>query len=134
MVHEYFQTFILSQIFGVYMVIMAIILASRSKYYKNLLNHLNPNGIGVLLSGSMGLLLGLFLVTIHSFWDRHFVVDLLSIFLWFILIKSILILSFPEKVISLSQRLYSGNGYYIMVLIMAIVGIILMTNGYYLYM
>jgi hypothetical protein len=117
-----------------YLVIMAIILASRSKYYKNLLTNLNPNGSGVLLSGSMGLLLGLFLVTIHNFWENHFVVDLLSIFIWFILIKSILILSFPEKIISLSQKLYSGSGYYIMVIIMAIVGVILMTNGYYLYM
>ena len=134
MVHEYFQTFILSQILGVYLVIMAIILASRSSYYKNLLNNINPNGFSLLLGGSMGLLLGLFLVTIHSFWTKHFASDLLSVFLWFILIKSILILSFPEKVISLSQKLYSGNGYYIMVIIMAIVGIILMTNGYYLYM
>jgi hypothetical protein len=134
MVREYFQTFLLSQIFGMYLVIMAIILASRSKYYKNLLTNLNPNGSGVLLSGSMGLLLGLFLVTIHNFWENHFVVDLLSIFIWFILIKSILILSFPEKIISLSQKLYSGSGYYIMVIIMAIVGVILMTNGYYLYM
>lgn len=134
MVREYFQTFILSQIFGLYLVILAIILASRATYYKNLLNNINPHGFSLLLGGSMGLLLGLFLVTIHSFWEKHFVVDLLSIFLWFILIKSILILSFPEKVISLSQKLYSGNGYYVMVIIMAIVGVILMTNGYYLYM
>ncbi len=134
MVREYFHTFILSQIFGVYLVIMAIILASRAKYYRKVLENINPNGFGVLLGGSFGLLLGLFLVTIHSFWGGHFAIDLLSIFFWFILIKSILILSFPEKVISISQKLYSGNGYYVMIIIMAIVGVILMTNGYYLYM
>ncbi|BCA96469.1 hypothetical protein TUM19329_28300 [Legionella antarctica] len=134
MVREYFHTFILSQVFGVYLILLAIILASRARHYKKVLKNINPNGFGILVGGSFGLLLGLFLVTIHNFWDGQFATDLLSIFLWFILIKSILILSFPEKVITLSQKLYSGKGYYVMIIIMAVIGVILMANGYYLYM
>ena len=112
---------------------MAIILATRADYYRTMINSVNPHGFGVALSGFLGLLLGLFLVTIHSSWGG-FAVDVMSLLFWFVLIKSILVLSFPEKVIAYSQKLYNGNGYYVMVIISAVLGIILMTNGYYLYM
>ena len=133
MVNPYFHSFVLSQVFGLYLVIMAIIFAARVHYYRKMMKSVKPNAFSVLLGGSLGLLMGLFLVTIHNFWNG-FAVDLLSLLFWFILIKSILVLSFPERVIAYSQKLYSGHGYYVMVILSAILGIVLMANGYYLYM
>jgi hypothetical protein len=133
MANPYLYSYILSQIFGVYLVIIAIIFASRADYYKSIINNINPNSFGVILGGASGLLLGIFLVTIHSIRGK-FALDLLSVFFWFILIKSIFVLSFPEQVIAFNKKICSGNGYYVAVVIWALLGILLMANGYYLYM
>lgn len=131
--HDYIYVYVLSQVFGMYLVIMAIILGSRAEYYKKLLHDINPHGFGLMIAGSIWLLIGLFLVTIHSSWGG-FARNMISILFWIIVIKSILLLAFPEQLIACSQKLLSGCCYYVMVIIIAIVGIVLMTNGYYLYM
>ncbi|CEG58214.1 hypothetical protein [Legionella fallonii] len=133
MVHPSFHTFVLSQAFGIYLVIMAIIFACRAKYYKQMIQSINPNGPGILISGSLGLLIGLFLITIHNSWGLV-VVDILSLFFWFIVISSLLLLSFPERVVACAKKVCGGRGYFILIVACALLGIILMTGGYYLYM
>ncbi len=133
MVHPSFHTFAISQVFGMYLVLMAIILACRAKHYKKVIQNINPNGSGIIISGSMGLLIGLFLITIHNFWGE-IIVDILSLFSWLIVIISLLLLSFPERVVTCVQKIGIGAGYFAIVVICAILGMILMTCGYYLYM
>ncbi len=126
-----FHTFLLSQIFGLYMVVMAIILLCRMRFYRSIVAGMKAQSSALIICASFGLLLGLFLVLIHNFWvmEPRVVITLLA---WFILIKSILWLSLPEQMVAMSQKLFSGMGYYFVVLILAIVGIFLMTKGFYL--
>lgn len=131
--HSYLYSYVLSQVFGIYLFIMAIVFACRVDYYRNMINNIKPDSFGLLISGSSGLLFGIFLVTIHTV-RGHFAIDLLTVIFWLILLKSILVLAFPEHVIETSKKLYSGIGYYVAVVIWALLGIVLMANGYYLYM
>jgi len=126
-----FHSFLLAQLFGLYMVIMAIILLCRVRFYRSLVAGMSAQSGGLIISASFGLMLGLFLVLIHNFWVMEPRV-VITVVAWFILIKSILWLSLPEQMLVMSQKLYSGVGYYIVVLFLAIVGIFLMTKGFYL--
>lgn len=126
-------TFIFSQVFGMYLLILAIIFAGRAHHYRALIQSIDPNGPGLFLGSVLGLLAGLFLVTIHNFWGALFV-DVLTLFFWFILILSIVALSFPTRFVKCLQKVYSGSGYYVMFILSGMLGILLMTGGYYLYM
>lgn len=128
-VHPALHTLVLAQLFGLYLFIMAIILACKADYYRAQINKIDPNSFGILLSGSFGLLLGLFLVSLHNFWGG-IRVDIVSLFFWFIVIKSILVLSFPLEVVTYAQRMCNSNGYYLMVAIYGVLGMILLACGY----
>ena len=43
MVKPSFHTFILLQVFGMYLVLMAIIFACRAKHYKKIIQNINPD-------------------------------------------------------------------------------------------
>ncbi len=125
-------SFILSQIFGIYFIITAVIMLSRVVYYRQLIADLTTESSLIVLGGWLGLLLGLCLVGVHNIWVLKPRVAL-TLVCWLILIKSLLWLSAPEKMLSITKRVYAGIGYYIVVLVLMLSGIILMSRGYYLY-
>ncbi|GGI81543.1 hypothetical protein [Legionella impletisoli] len=127
-----FHTFVLSQMFGLYLVIMAIIMVSRTKYYRDLILRLDPFDPAIAIGASYGLMLGILLVVIHNIWawEPRLVVTILS---WVILIKSVLWLSFPVKMSAWAKKVYLGPGYYVLALVMVVVGVFLLTKGFYLY-
>ncbi len=125
------HSFILAQVFGLYLIIMAVILLSRVKFYREFIQNLTTNSGGLVTGASVGLMLGILLVVIHNNWvmaPQVFV----TIICWYVLIKSILWLSFPERMLAMTKRLFAGKGYYFMVAMMAIMGYILLTEGFYL--
>lgn len=130
MIEGYLQTHILAQVLGLYMVIMAIILLVRINDFKQMLSKMDANSPTVMIASAYGLLFGIFLVTIHNVWGS-LGVNILSIICWFVVIKSLLWLSFPKQMIQCAKKLYGGNGYYIMVLACAFFGIVLMALGYH---
>ncbi|WP_133129343.1 hypothetical protein [Legionella yabuuchiae] len=127
-----FHTFVLSQVFGLFLVIMAIIMVSRTKYYRDLILRLDPFDPAIAIGASFGLMLGILLVVIHNLWswEPRVVVTILS---WFILIKSVFWLSFPVKMTAWAKKVYLSPWYYVVAVVMVVVGVFLLTKGFYLY-
>lgn len=125
-------SFILSQVFGVYLLIIAIVLLSRVQFYRDIINQLQPNNPCLILAASLGLFLGLLLIDLHNVWVLAPRV-IITVLCWAIFIKSLLWLAMPEKMLVLVQKIYSGFGYHLTVLLFMIFGIILILRGFYLY-
>ena len=130
---EQLHTLFLAQAMGLYLFITAIIMLARATYYRELLTHINVGSSSIVLAGSVGLILGILLVLVHNMWTWESEV-LVTLVAWFLLIKSILWLSFPEGMVKCAQKIYSGWGYYLVAIIAGIIGVTLMAHGFYPFM
>ena len=128
-----FDSFLLSQIFGLYLIISSIIMLSRANFYRHLVRYIDLQHGTLIIGASFGLLLGLFLVDAHNIWILKPRV-VVTLFCWFILIQSLLWLSIPEKMLVLVKRVYAGVGYYVLVYAMLVIGIGLVGRGLYLFL
>lgn len=133
MFSAYLHSYIISQILGLYLVIMAIILLARAKFYRNLIMNLDKNYVSVMVGSAFGLVIGLIIVALHNLWvsNIHILVTIIG---WLILIKSITWLSVPERMVLWSKRISAGSGYYVMIAFMGIIGVLLLAKGYYPFM
>ncbi|BCA94993.1 hypothetical protein TUM19329_13540 [Legionella antarctica] len=122
----------LAQAIGLYLVIIAIIMVARGSYYQNLLSHYKGDSSVIVLAASLGLILGVILIIIHNIWvwDTEILITFIA---WFLLIKSILWLSLPEYMVHVTKKMNSGWGYYVIPIISAIIGVLLMAYGFYKY-
>jgi hypothetical protein len=122
----------LAQALGLYLLIVAIIMLARAGYYRNMLTHLKADSPTVVIVATVGLIVSIPLVLVHNIWIWESEV-LITLIVWFLLIKSVLWLSFPECMVNLSQKIYSGWGYYAVAIIAGIIGILLINHGFYLF-
>lgn len=132
MVGTLFQSFVLAHILGLYFVILSIILFSRVDFFRQLVRDMNPNSGTIVLAASIGLLMGLFLVDLHSIWEISARLRV-TIICWLILILSILWLSIPQRMLRVTQAVFSGAGYYWLSATLGISGLMLVGKGLYLY-
>lgn len=123
----------LAQVLGLYMFIMAIIMLSRVDYYRKMLTSIKPDSLIIILTASSGLMLGILLVLLHNFWLWQSEV-LITIIAWLILIKSLLWLACPEYMAKLGSKVYAGWGYYAATILTGIIGMILISHGFYLFL
>ena len=128
-----FHTVLLAQIFGLYLVITATIFLSRVRFFRDLVSSMSAQSGVVFVSSIFGLMLGLFLVDIHNIWVWNPRVAV-TILCWSMLLRSVMWLSMPEKAVAITKKVVAGPGYYVAVLFMAIVGIYLLTIGFYKYL
>lgn len=125
-------SFILSQFFGVYLLIVAVIMFTRVRQYRQLVQTMNPNSGTILLGGLLGLMVGLFLVGIHNIWVFEPIV-FITLSCWFILVFFTMWLASPERMVGWTRKLCSGSGYYILASSMLIIGLIYLSRGLYQY-
>ena len=118
---------------GLYMIILSIILLCRVRLFRRLIAQMQVESSGLMMGANFGLILGIFLIVVHNIWvwEPRLMVTLVA---WFIFIKSILWLSLPDCMLRWSKKIYAGPGYYIVTFIIAIVGIFLLTKGFYHWM
>lgn len=122
-------TLLLAKVFGLYLIIMAIVMLSKRNFVQSAIQKLNADDPIVLATSSSGLLLGLFLVALHNHWV-YGLEAAITVLAWFILIKSILWLSMPRRMLQLAKSVYFGGSYYVIAAIVGIIGIILMVVGF----
>lgn len=127
------HSLLLGQILGLYMFIMAIVMLSRADYYRKMLTSIKPDSIIIVLTASSGLMLGIFLVLVHNIWIWESEV-LVTIIAWLILIKSVLWLACPESMANYGRKIYAGWGYYAVAILTGIMGMILISHGFYLFL
>ncbi|MBA2651860.1 MAG: hypothetical protein H0U73_06310 [Tatlockia sp.] len=130
--HESLHSLFLAQALGLYLMITAIIMLARAGYYRNMLTHLKAGSPTVVVTATLGLILGIVLVLVHNIWIWESEV-LITLVAWLILIKSVLWLSFPEAMVNFTHKMYSGWGFYAVPIIAGIIGILLITHGFYLF-
>ena len=130
--NESLHTLFLAQAMGLYLLITAIIMLARASYYQELLTHLKVGSSTVVLTGSVGLILGIIMILTHNIWITESEV-LVTVVAWLVFIKSILWLSFPESMVKCAQKMYSGWGYYLVAIIAGAMGITLMAHGFHLF-
>ncbi len=85
----------LAQAMGLYLIIIAIIMLSRAGYYRQLLTHVKEGSPTIILGATLGLIWVLFWFLVHNIWILESEV-LITLVAWFLLIKSVLWLSFPS--------------------------------------
>lgn len=124
---------IFAQVIGLFLVIMTIIMVVRADYYRKLMMNLNADSGLIPVSASIVLVFGLSLIVMHNVWVWESD-TLITIVAWVLVIKSVLWLALPERMVVMSHKLYGSYMYYIVAFIIAVVGVLLMTHGYYLYM
>lgn len=128
MINQTYYSFLLSQVLGAFLFIVAIIIMSRMYYYRKIILNLQPQDPIIPVSALMGLLLGVALVVTHNVWTfKHLTV--ITILSWFILIKSLLWLALPEKMLALAKRMTAGTGYYWLIVGLLIAGVVFLGKG-----
>lgn len=130
---ESLHTLFLAQVVGLYLIIISIIMLSRASYYRKILTHIQSGSSTAVVAATFGLILGLMLVCVHNIWIFESEV-LVTLVAWFLLIKSVLWLAFPECMVNATHKLYSGWGYYAVAIIAGVVGVVLIAHGYFLFM
>ncbi|KTC81500.1 hypothetical protein [Legionella brunensis] len=131
MFSSFFHSYLLAQILGFYLLIMAIILLARVNFYRRFLMSLSADYGTIVVGASCALVIGLLMVVTHNFWIWEAHILIVTILGWLILIKSILWLSIPDTMAAYSKKVYAGAGYYVIVAVLAILGIILISKGFY---
>lgn len=126
-----FHSFLLSQVLGLYLIIMAVMVMARMTHIRDIVNRLDPNSFSVFASSSSMLLFGIFAVTIHNYWNWHPSL-LVTIVCWIILVRSILWIAFPERMTKMAKVVINSSGSYLMALLILIVGTLLLARGTHL--
>lgn len=125
-------SFILSQFFGLYMLIIAFLMFYRVNEYRQMVQMMNPHSGTLLLAGLIGLMLGMILVGLQNVWvfqPKVFV----TMICWLVLILSIMILFMPVRVVLMIRKIFSGSGYYALLVLLMITGSLLLARGVYVY-
>ena len=127
-----YQSFLAGEVFSLYMLIIAIIFWSQADYYRSLIANVKEPGLGVMLFAALSLFIGLFLVLTHNDWvfEPRVSVTILS---WLFLMQSVAWLAAPIQMLKLIKRICSGKGYYLMLIVLATFGLILISKGFYLF-
>lgn len=123
----------LAQILGLYLVLTTIIMVCRRRLYQNLLADIVRPNLTTAVWGIMVLMIGIILVALHNIWVATPQV-LVTLVAWYILIKGILWLSIPEKMLTITHQMNTTSWFYVHCAVAGILGIILLAKGYYLYL
>jgi len=132
MVVPIFYSFALSQIFGLFMLIMAIVMLSKHESYRKMLSQLKVDNPVIFFSSTATLLLGIFLIETHNIWEWRWRV-VVTIACWGIFIKAIGWLLIPETMLSIMKRIFTGNAYYWLIVIMTLLSFLFLGKGILLY-
>lgn len=118
----------LSQLFGLFLLVVAIVGTSRQEYYRKVFADLKENNPIIMLTATAGMLIGIVLVgthTIYGFNKRSYV----TLFSWLIFVNSLFWLMMPEKMLSLTKKITSGKGYYVFLVLIGLTGFIFLLRG-----
>ncbi len=128
---ESFPSLFLTQAIGLYLVIGAVVMLARASYYREVLAQLKADNIIVPFAAGIGLMGAIILILLHNIWVLNLAV-VLTVFAWFLLLKSVLWLLVPECMLSYSQKIYASCWYYVFAVLGGLIGILMLAHLYYL--
>lgn len=125
-------SFVMSQFFALYTLIIAIIMFSRVPQCRQLVLKMDPQSGTIVLAGMIGLAVGMLGVGLHNVWTFKPIL-LVTILSWLILVLSILWLSIPERMVVITKKLFLSSGLYVWLLVIALLGIYVLARGVYIF-
>lgn len=123
-------SFVLSQVFGLFLFIVGIALLSQSNHYRKVFDALKIDNPCIMLSTLLNLLIGLVLVYTHNVWVLKPIVYV-TILSWTVFVNALLWLFLPKKMFRLSQVMMRGSGYYWFSLIALLIGLSILARGFW---
>ena len=128
MLNQHYYSFLLSQILGTFLFIVAIIIMGRMYYYRKIILQLQAEDPIIPVMAGLTLFLGIVLVVTHNVWELNRA-TVVTILCWLILIKGLLWLALPEKMLTTMKRVSSGSGYYWFIVAILVTGVIFLAKG-----
>lgn len=132
MFNQQYYTFLLSQIFGLFIFILAVTVMGRMHYYRKMILQLKSTNPIIVVGAILGLFIGIILVVTHNNWTNRSAAWI-SAFSWLTFILSILWLALPERMLNYTKKVCSGMGYYWLMVFLLIFGILVIGRGVQLF-
>lgn len=128
MLNQHYYSFLLSQIFGSFLFILAIVVMGRMYHYRKIILQLQPHDPCIPLAACIALFMGIVFVVTHNVWvwNRTTVV---TVFCWLLLAKGLFWLAIPEQMLAMTKRICAGSGYYWIIVISLLIGVIFLGKG-----
>jgi len=133
MFDSYIESLFLAELFGLYLVILSLVFLSRADHYRTIILNTAEDSYFHLLSRSISLFIGIILVLAHNKWvmqPRVFV----TIGCWLFLLKAILWLAAPEKMLYFLRKLCAGRGFYYLAVAFGVIGVMLIIRGFHFFL
>lgn len=105
---------------------------ARAEHYRAFLHKLKSDNGLIPVAASCALVVGLSMIVVHNLWYWRAEV-LVTIISWLLALGAILWLSIPERMLALSKSACRGNYYYVMAGLAILLGMLLLTHGYYIF-
>lgn len=124
------NTTLYAKVFGLYFVIMAVLMLAYPKRFEKHISGWNPNADYVFGLGALVMLIGLLVVNTHNIWVKDWRV-FITLIGWLSLIKGVCLVACPGCIADNCKKFYKGNGYYITALVTLAIGGILCGAVFY---
>lgn len=121
---------ILAQILGLYMTIMGLLILVQGKHFMQRMEGFTKDSPLMLIGILMGLIIGILLVVFHNIWVWGWPV-VITILGWFIFIRSIIYLFFPNILDKLISFFQAPKPIYIAGTISFLLGLFFLYHGYF---
>lgn len=122
-------TFVLSQIFGLFMFITGLVMLARAPYYRNLFKNLQPHEPSIFFTALFILLLGIILVDTHNLWVLKPSIYV-TLMCWIVFLSALCWLFIPERMFAVWKKILTGRGYYWVEAMLIIWGFMLLFGGF----
>jgi hypothetical protein len=116
-----------AQLLGLYFLILAVFMLFRKKYVEEIAGDFFATRGLLYFAGAINLLIGLIIVIVHNIWvwDWRVVITLLG---YLFILKGVVRMAFPETSRAIEPKML--RGYWIIFVIVAIIGIYLTYKGF----
>jgi len=122
----------LAKVIGLYFIIAAFLVLIKNKELNKMVDcFFNDNVAIKYISGFMILILGLMMVVSHNVWENSWRV-IITLIGWLILLKALGFFFIPQKIMIKFSKVFlkNKNRYFIIAIIMALIGIYLVSKGF----
>ncbi len=124
-------TVLMAQIIGPILAISAIGVLLNLKKLPKMIDDMGKNIAFLYVTGMFTLILGVIAVTVHSQWD-NLVAIIVSVLCWMALIKGAVFMVAPDHLMKLGKKMVKNQMLYLIsAVVMAILGLYLVCQGYF---
>ncbi len=118
-----------ARLLGIYLLIMTLFMLVRRKEVEALTNELFASKGGLYIAGALSLLIGLIIVIAHPIWEWNWR-GLITLLGCLSILKGVLRLGFTDQARKIEPKLIQGVGYWIICIVIAVIGIYLTYSGF----